>query len=245
MIKKLLTLITIATVLVSCQFTESMVLQEDGSGSLSISMDLKEMMAFGDLAKDSSMVKTDTVIRLKDVMREKKDSIATLSKAQQKRLKSIENFNFRTLIDPEKGEMFLDIFTDFKKVSDANDMMSAFEEAGNFFQTSGSDTTINTDPKSSGAIGVSYEFKKNTFKRDAFVKDKEVYQTQIDSMKSAEAFMSSMMYKLKYTFPRKILNSSREDARLTMDGKTIELEVSMLEYLKNPDLLDLEVELEK
>jgi len=244
MIKKLLSVFAIATVLVSCQFTETMVLQEDGSGTLSISMDLKEMMAFGNLTKDSSMVKTDTVIRLKDVMREKKDSIATLTKAQQKRLKSIENFNFRTLIDPEKGEMFFDIFTDFKKVSEANDMMSAFEEGGNFFQSSDSETTINTDPKSSGAIGVSYYFKKGKFTRDAYVKDKEVYQTQIDSMKSAEAFMSSMMYKLKYTFPRRIVKASMEDARLTMDGKTIEIEVSMLEYLKNPDLLDLEVELE-
>jgi hypothetical protein len=244
MIKKLLSLIAIVTLLVSCQFTETMVLQEDGSGTLSISMDLKEMMAFGDIANDSSMVKTDTIVRLKDMMREKKDSIAALPQAQQDRLKSIENFNFRTVIDPEEGAMFFDVFTDFKSVSEANDMMSAFEEGGNFFQSSGSDTTLNTDPKSSGAIGVSYLYDDGKFIRDAFIKNKEIYKTQIDSMKSAESFMSSMMYKLKYTFPRRIVKASKEDVRLTMDGKTIEIEVRMLDYLKNPDLLDLEVELE-
>jgi len=244
MIKKLLSVFAIATVLVSCQFTESMVLQEDGSGTMSINIDMKEMMAFGDLAKDSSMVKTDTIIRLKDVLREKKDSIATLPQDQQDRLKKIENFNFRTFMDPDKGEMFFDIFTNFKKVEEASELMSAFESAGDFMQSGSSDTSLNSDPDSGGSMAVSYEYKKNKFIRNAYIKDKDKHKIQLDSMKQAEGFMNSMVYKLKYTFPKKIVKSSIEDARFTMDGKTIEVEASFLEYLKNPDVLDLEVELE-
>ena len=63
-------------------------------------------------------------------------------------------------------------------------------------------------------------------------------------MKQAEGFMGTMVYKLKYTFPKKIVKSSIEDARFSLDGKTIEVESTFLEYLKNPDVLDLEVELE-
>ncbi len=244
MIKKLLSLITIATVLVSCQFTESMVLNEDGSGTMSINIDMKEMMAFGDPAKDSSMVKMDTVISMKQVLLEKKDSIATLSQDQQDRLKKIENFNFRTFMDPDEGAMFFDIFTNFKKVEEASELMSAFESAGDFMQSGSSDTSLNSDPDSGGSMAVSYEYKKNKFIRNAYIKDKAKHKTQLDSMKQAEGFMGSMVYKLKYTFPKKIVKSSIEDARFSLDGKTIEVESTFLEYLKNPDVLDLEVELE-
>ena len=57
--------------------------------------------------------------------------------------------------------------------------------------------------------------------------------------------MSGMTYKLKYTFPRKIKKSSVEDATYSLDGKTIEMERSFIDYIKNPDIMDLEVELEK
>ncbi|MEM7085533.1 MAG: hypothetical protein AAF489_05080 [Bacteroidota bacterium] len=244
MIKKLLSVFTIAVVLVSCQFTETMVLNEDGSGTLSVTVDMKEMMAFGDLANDSTMVKMDTVVRIKDVLLKKKDSIAKLSKDQQDRLKKIEDFNFRTFMDPDKGEMFFDIFTNFKKVEEASELMSAFESGGDFLQSTGSDTSIHSDPDSGGAMAVSYEYKKNKFVRNAYITDKAKHQMQMDSMKQAEGFMGSMIYKLKYTFPKRIVKSSIEDARFTMDGKTIEVESTFLEYLKNPDVLDLEVELE-
>lgn len=244
MIKKLFSVFAIAAVLVSCQFTETMVLNEDGSGTMSINVDMKEMMAFGDLAKDSTKVKVDTIIRMKDVLREKKDSIAALPKEQRDRLKKIENFNFRTLMDPDKGEMFFDIFTNFKKVEEASELMNAFESSGDFIQSTGSDTTINSEPDSGGSMAVSYEYKKNKFTRNAYIKDKAKHKIQMDSMKQAEGFMNSMVYKLKYTFPKRIVKSSIEDARYTMDGKTIEVETSFLEYLKNPDVLDLEVELE-
>ena len=36
-----------------------------------------------------------------------------------------------------------------------------------------------------------------------------------------------------------------EDAMYSADGKTIEFERSFVEYIKNPDVLDLEVKLEK
>jgi len=244
MIKKLLSVFAIAIVLVSCQFTETMVLNEDGSGTLSVSVDMKEMMAFGDLANDSTMVKMDTVIRMKDVLLEKKDSIATLPQEQQDRLKKIENFNFRTFMDPDKSEMFFDVFTNFKNVEEANELMNAFESGGNFLQAGGSDTAINSDPDSGGSMAVSFEYKKNKFTRNAYITDKTRHQMQMDSMKSSEGFMGTMVYKLKYTFPKRIVKSSIEDARFSMDGKTIEVETTFLEYLKNPDILDLEVELE-
>jgi hypothetical protein len=238
--------IVAALTLVSCQFTETMVMNEDGSGRMSLSIDLSEMMAIGgEMAQDSTLTKQDTIISFKQIFEEKKDSIARLSKAEQKRLKGMENYNIHMVSDPDENKMELDVFTDFKDVSEANDLMKGFEQSESYIP--GSDVS-NTENDSGGPepelMGVSYTFKKGVFKRDAFIKDEKRHKAQTDSMKQAEAFMSSMRYKLKYTFPRKIKSSSVEDATYSLDGKTIEIERSFLDYFKNPDVLDLEVELE-
>lgn len=221
-----------------------MVINEDGSGRMSISMDLSEMMAFsGEMMTDSTITKMDTIIPFKYILEEEKDSIAKLSIKEQKRLKELENYNIRLLTDPEINQMVIDIFTDFKDVSEANDLMKAFDETDEFIpgmNMEGEDSSGNETN-----VGVTYSYKRGIFKRDSYILDPEKYQVQMDSIKEVESFMSGMTYKLKYTFPHKIKKSSVEDATYSLDGKTLELERTFIEYLKNPDIMDLEVELEK
>jgi antirestriction protein len=233
-----------ALTIVSCQFTETMVLSEDGSGTISISMDLKEMMAFGGMLDDSTQVKMDTIISMREFLAEKQDSISSLSEAEQERLRKIENFSFRTFMDPETNEMYFDVYTDFSNIEEANELMSAFEGSGDFMQGLGNDTTVDSDRDSGGVMAVKFEFKNGKFTRNAYIKDPAKHKIQMDSISKAESFMSSMTYRLRYTFPRKIVKSSVEDAKFSMDGRTIEVQRTFMEYLKDPDVLDLEVELE-
>ena len=243
-VKKVIVLVVLGVSLVSCQFTETMILQEDGSGRMNLSADLSEMMAFGgEMASDSTFAKQDTVIAFKDLFEAKKDSIAQLPMDEQKRLKSMENYKLHLVTNPETSTMVVDVFTDFKNVSEANELMKGFEQSQSIMP--GSTSSNDTNEKEPEVIGVSYSFSKGKFKRDAYIKDKEAHQKQIDSLKNAEAFMSGISYKLKYTFPRKIKKASAEDATFSLDGKTLELEKGFVEYLKNPDVLDIEVELEK
>ncbi len=245
MYKKIIAVTALICSLVSCQFTETMVLQEDGSGRMSIKMDLSEMMAVSDeFAKDTTLVKTDTIISFKDVLREKKDSISKLPKKEQEQLKVMEAYNLHMISDPEAKKMLVDVFIDFKDVSEANDLMEGLEDSDQIFPDMGTNSSTEEEPEVNN-VAVIYSFKKGVFKRDAYIKDKELHKKQVDSLASVGAFISGINYKLKYTFPRKIKKSSSEDATYSLDGKTIELEKSFLEYLKNPDLLDLEVELEK
>jgi hypothetical protein len=102
----------------------------------------------------------------------------------------------------------------------------------------------NNKASESDAVGVAFSFKKGIFKRDAFIIDEKAHQELIDSLKGAASFMRGITYQLKYTFPTKVIKASAKDAKLSLDGKTIEIERSFLAYLKNPDILDLEVELE-
>lgn len=243
--KKIIALIVVSVALVSCQFTETLVLNEDGTGTMAISMDLSEMMAFsGEMAQDSTFAKQDTVVSFKDLLEEKKDSIAQLPMAEQKRLKAMENYKMRMVTDPETNKMVIDIFTDFKNVAEANDLMKGFEQSQNVIPgaTSNPEEDKGSEPE---VIGVSYTYAKGKFKRDAFIKDKVQHKAQVDSLKNAEAFMSGITYKVKYTFPKKIKKASVDDATFSLDGKTLELQRSFVEYIKNPDILDIEVELEK
>ncbi len=246
MLKKLLFLLALAFIIVSCQFTETLTINADGSGRMSMNIDMKEMMAMTQsMDMDSTMVKMDSTVAFKDLLKEKKDSIARLPKADQEKLKKLKDYKIRTVMNPETSDLFIDVFVDFKNIDEANNLMSSLNQASAIMPESpGGGTEIKSDP-SSDVLGVRYSYAKNVFSRDAYIKDKTAYKKQKDSLKSAEMFMNSMNYTLKYTFPKKIKSSSIEDASYSLDGKTIIVERSFMDYFKDPDILDLQIELEK
>jgi len=246
MLRKITALLVLTFTFVSCQFTETMTLNEDGSGRMTISMDLGEMMSMmGEMGKDSTMVKTDTIFSFKEMFEEKKDSISKLSAEEQQKLKALEDYSIRMNMDPEKNKMVIDFFNDFKDVSESNDLMRAFEEMDDIMPSMGADGNKKDEKGDDNNVAVKYSFKKGVFKRDAYIVDIEKHKTQVDSLASVESFMSAMTYRIKYTFPRKIKSASVDDAMYSADGKTIEFERSFIDYIKNPDVLDLEVKLEK
>ncbi|SRX54238.1 hypothetical protein [Aequorivita sp. CIP111184] len=243
--QKLLFLVALAFSASSCQFTETMVMNDDGSGTMTVEANLNEMMAFGGAAvTDSMKVKMDTIIYMKQFLEEKKDSISQLSAIEQAKLKKLENFNIHINMNSETSEMVYDISTKFKNITEANDILNGLEQASNLMPNADSNTEIKKEEDSPEIIGVNYSFKKGVFKRDAYIKDKIAHQQQIDSMKQAEAFMGGSNYTLNYTFPKKIKTISNPEATFSEDKKTVIVQAPFMEYFKNPDLLDLEVELE-
>lgn len=242
----MLTLFVAMLTLLSCQFTETMVMDEDGSGTLSVEVNLNEMMAFGgEMMADSVAVQMDTIISMKQFLEEKKDSIATLSKETQQKLKSMESYNIHMVMDSKAAVMVYDISTNFKNVNEADDIMNKIQQAGNIVPDPSATTEIKAEKDAPEIVGVRYSFKKGVFKRDAYIKDEALHQKEVDSLKQAEAFMAGSNYTLKYTFPKKIRKASNPDATFSLDGKTITVQQPFLAYFKNPDLLDLEVELEE
>lgn len=243
--KKLILLLGITSILASCQIRETMILNEDGSGKMSLSIDLNEMMAFSQATEaDSTRVNVDTIVRMKDVLVQKKDSIAQLTKENQEELKRLENFNFRSMVNYDTNEMLMDVFLDFKDISEADELMNAFQQSGAFMKGLGNEVDLEDDDDSSDVVAVKFQYKKGKFIRDAYIVDKEKHRVQMDSMKQAESFLKGMTYRLEYTFPNRIKSASIQDAKLSLDGKTIEIQRSFVEYMRNPDILDLEVELE-
>lgn len=242
MFQRLILLICLAIIGVGCQFSENLVLNEDGSGTMSVEVNMKEMMAFSNLAEaDSTVVKIDTLVQIKRFLEERKDSIAGLSLEEQTRLKKLENFNLRVKMDSETSEMFYNISTSFNNVKDANDIVNGLNQVNNVIPSLGDPSKENI---SVDVIGVTYSFNNKIFIRDAYIKDIKMHEQQLDSLVQAEGFLGSVGYALNYTFPKPIKRASDPEATISNDKKSITLKKSFVEYFKNPDILDLEVELE-
>ena len=243
---KLLALFTLGLLFWSCQFTETMVMNADGSGTMAVEVNLNEMMAFGGSAMgDSLKVKLDTIIYMKQFLEEKKDSISQLSQDEREKLRKMENFNFHIKMNSETAEMVYEVSTKFTHIREANDILNGLEQAGNLMPSPDSSSQTKEDGNSPEVIGVNYSFADGVFNRDAYIKDKTLHKKQVDSLKQTEAFMGGSNYTLKYTFPKKIKRTSNSDATFSGDGKTVIVQKSFIDYFKDPDLLDLEVELEQ
>lgn len=227
----------------SCNFTEEIFLEEDGSGKLSINFDGSELMEMAgeEMVKDGEKA-VDSLISFKDLLEEKRDSIAQLSPEEQAKLKRLEPFNMHMVMNPEEKVMKFDLFSEFGNVSEVNDAFNAFQGA----------SALNPDGnQQQGPMGmqdptteVNYSFSKNTFSRTSKILDEELFQKSIDSLQGAEMFLSGSTYTLKYHFPRRVKSANVEGATFSADGKTLFYEVGFLDLMKDPAVLDLEVELE-
>jgi len=245
MFKKLCLLFILSIVLVSCQFSETMIIHEDGTGRMSLTMDMSEMMEMMP-SSDTLEPKVDSVMSFKKIFEEKKDSIATLPKEEQERLKLLENYQMRVLVDPETNKMEYEIFTDFKSVAEANNLLEGLNASESLSASAMGNNSKSKDKKEQQQpTAVKFSYKNNVFKRDAYIKDPEAFAKMSDSLKSIEAFMEDAMYKVKYTFPKNIKSVSIKDAKISDDGKTVTFQKSFFAYMKNPDELDVEIILEE
>ena len=108
MVPKLLLFFSLLFITASCQFTETLVLNPDGSGTISVELNMNEMMAFAGSMGDSAIVKVDTTIYIKEYLNERKDSIYKLSEADQQigqpNIRLIRHLRITLVAPPDNGE---------------------------------------------------------------------------------------------------------------------------------------------
>ena len=225
----------------SCNFTEEIYINENGSGKMSINFDGSELMAMAgdEMAQEEAV---DSIMSFKDFLAEKKDSIAQLPLEEQEKLKKLEPFMLHIVMNPEEKKMKFDMYSDFKDITEMNDAFNTFQNAGTLDQ---SKSNGSLPAGGNSATKVEYSFKKRKFSRTATIMDKAKHQMALDSMSNAEMFLSSSTYTLKYHFPRKVKSANLEGATYSADGKTLIYEINFLDMMKDPTKLNVEVELER
>ncbi|OUS00516.1 hypothetical protein A9Q86_11155 [Flavobacteriales bacterium 33_180_T64] len=247
--KNFFTLIACALVLTSCQFSENIYINEDGSGEMEFSMDASEMMQMigemGEGSGNSDMDKAmDSTIVFKDFIRENQDSISKLPAEDQQKIKALEDFKMHMVMNPETKKMVFDLSTEFQNANELQDMFNAMNSFSNLQGKGGAASSPFSSMGSGSSTDVNYAFDGTTFKRSAKIIDKEQHQKDIDSLGDTTMMFGSSKYKINYHFPRPVKSFSKEGALYSEDRKVVTFEVGFLAVLKDPELLDFEVVLE-
>ncbi len=233
----------------SCQFSENLYLNEDGSGKIEFSFDASEIMQMaGDkMSEGIGEKEIDSTFTFKEILEEKKDSISKLPKAEQEKLKALEAFSVHMLMSEKEQKMNIDIFNSFKSVSDLHDMFTALNTVGDLKNGQKEEEDKN-NPFASMFSGenskLEYSFKNGVFKRTVKVFDKELQKQLKDSLGQAAMMLANSKYKLNYHFPKKVKSVSNDKALFSSDGKVVTIEYGLIEYLSDPEIMNLEVVLE-
>jgi hypothetical protein len=211
---------------------------------MSISFDGGEMMQMLPSIYSTQLNKAiDSTVVFKDLLRDKKDSISHLSAEEQAKLKRLEPCSLHIKVEPESGIIKFLMYTDFKDVSEVNEAFNAFQNASSVGPIAGGQSM--PENAANETTEVDYSFKKNKFKRETVILNKEMFKKSIDSLASAEMFLSSSTYTFKYHFPKRVKSTNIKEATFSMDGKTMIHKVNFLDMMKDPESLLIEVELEK
>ncbi|MBP0903240.1 hypothetical protein ACFSKN_14815 [Mariniflexile gromovii] len=239
--------LVISIVLTSCQFSENIYINADGSGKMEFSFDGSQLMQMaGDKMGESQEKAIDSTFSFKELFSSMKDSISKLSEEEQQKLKRLEPFNMHMVMDPKTSKMNFEMFTDFKNVNELQDMFKAMKSFGDLKgkEKAGAENNPFSSFGGDGTTELDYKYDGKTFKRTAKILDKEAHKQVTDSIGQMAMMFGSSTYKLNYHFPKPIKSVSNETAMFSADRKTVTVEYGFMDYIANPEALNLEVVLE-
>ncbi len=242
-ILKYLSIIIIIISIVSCQFTEKINLNNDGSGTYTLNMDMSAMMEAMQEMRDSTATENpeimDTIINFNDFLVEKKDSIAKLPKDEQEKLESLKDMKLRIATDESEGTFLMDFIFDFKNINELKDLQNKISKG----------SSINENKNEAAVVSptdVMFSFNGKKFERKVIEKklteeQKEAYKK---SLEQSSSYMNEMSYSLEYHFPKPIKSTTYKDAKFSGDRKTIYIETNLKTVTEDPKSLSFTVILE-
>lgn len=240
-----------ASFFTSCQFSENIYLNEDGSGKMEFSFDASELMQMAGekLTEGTGEKDMDSTFTFKEIFDKKRDSILQLPAEEQAKLKALEPFSVHMVMNEQQQKLNFEIFTDFKNANELQDMFKALNTVSDLNGKGEVGSNDPTNPFSSMGDGgnskLSYSFKNGVFKRSVKVIDKEVQKQIMDSLGQGAMMFASSKYKLNYHFPRKVKSVSNDKAMFSADGKIVIIEYDLMDYMANPEVMNLEIILEE
>ncbi|MFH6963767.1 hypothetical protein ACHRVK_15320 [Flavobacterium plurextorum] len=245
---KLLSFSFLLAFLTSCTFTESIYINDNGTGKFSVDMDGSALMEMagdqiGNQMGADAKKDIDSSFTFKQLFEEKKDSIAKLSPEVQKELKKLESFAVHTKMNSEKKQFLMTLSTDFKNVNELQDILQTANVLQKLEGGAGASPLGNGIGNNNSVLTYTYDAKK--FTRKAIIDPKKVAEVVKDSTGMSKMMFASSTYVVKYHFPKKIKKVSNPNALFSEDRKTITIQYPFTDYMENPDKLNFEVEFEK
>ena len=260
--KRIILLLFSLSMLTSCNFTEEITFNEDGSGEFIMSYDMSEVMKTlneemggGQDKEGKEKVKLDSVVYFKDMLIEKADSIATLPIEEQKQLKALETVVMKMRMDEANGVFDFGFGSSFTSLDELPNVLEKIEQAKQLnskdnAQYSKMDESAVAKASENMFEYVDFSYDGKTFSRTLkkdykqSAEDIEALDKEIAEMGEAKDMFGAMSYTLIYHFPKAVKSVTNKNAMVSEDGKTVTLKMNFIDMIKSPETMTLDVGLE-
>jgi hypothetical protein len=241
--KKYFYFVIVGTLLSNCQVSETIYLNEDGSGKIEV-VELRDEHSYMQIAganyfKEEKYV--DTSYAFSDVVLKYNDTFLKFTKPEQELFTTYNDVNVHVKKSSYDKEFRTVITQSFNKIEAVPDLYKT-EDYADDLENNYALTAEKHYYK------VSYGFDGTVFKRIVKITDVEGLEKasgRIDTLKTQVAkFNLVQTYTLNYHFPRKIKSVSNTDAKISTDKKSLSLQLLLTDTIQNPESTALVVVLE-
>lgn len=236
-------LLFLLVMVTSCQITETISINQDGSGTIEV-MKHREEHSYMQLAGENYSKETifkDTAYVFDAYIEKYNDNFIRYTEPEQKLFSKYKNVKVHSKLSAFEKEFWTVISQSFANVTEVPDLYKTEDYA--------------SDIKNNYALTaeehyyrVSYSFVGNKFKRIVEIMDADLLKKNFDQIEGLKKRFSKhdlvQTYLLDYRFPRKIKSVSNADAKVSEDRRSLKLQFLLSDCLQNPENTNLEVVLE-
>lgn len=227
----------------SCQVTETIHLNQDGTGKIEIN-ELRDEHSYMQLMGENyskEEVFRDTTYVFQDLIMKHSETFSRLPALEKAIFQKFGAVKVHVKKNSYEKEFRTTITQNFTKIEQVADLYKTEEYAD--------------DIENNYALvaeehyySVNYDFDGSVFKRIVKITDPVELKKQQDKIEGykmqVSKFKITQSYVLKYHFPREIKSVSNLNAKISEDGKSLELQFLIADCLVNPESTNLEVVLE-
>jgi calcineurin-like phosphoesterase family protein len=240
---KYISALIILFLLTSCQITETIQINPDGSGTIEV-VQLRNENSYMQLAGDQyahEEIFKDTSYVFQDYIKKYNETFLKYTPTEQQLFQKYSNVKVHIKQSSFEKEFRTVLSSNFNKVSEIPDLYKT-EDYANDIKYNYALTAENH------YFNIQYNFDGTVFKRLVSVTNPKELQKTKNQFKNADPKYKSLKltqsYILKYHFPKKIKSVSNEKANISADKKSLTLEFQLSDCLQNPEMTSFEVVLE-
>jgi hypothetical protein len=241
--KKAVLLLFGLSFLTSCEVTETLHINPDNSGTIEYDSHRNEN-SYMQIAKEEYSKETifqDTTYVFDEYINKYNANFIKYNPEEQELFNLFKNVKVHMKKSAFDKEYRTTISQDFKKVEDIADLTKTEHYADDIrhnYALTAEEHYYN----------IRFTFNGNQFNRIVTITDEALFKTEKEKMemykKQLANFKLVQSYVIKYYFPRKIKSVSNNNAIISSDKKSLELQFSLVDFLQNPVNTNLEVVLE-
>jgi hypothetical protein len=228
---------------ISCQVTETLQLNPDGSGTIEV-VNLRDEHSYMQIAKENYSkedIFKDTTYVFGDYIKKHQETFSRTPIADQKVFLTYSDVKVHRKASSYDKEFRATYTQNFHKVSDIVDL----SKTDHYLDDIKKNYALSAEEH---YYKVCYDYTGNRFNRIVTIIDTLEQKKEFDKIESLKAeykgYKLVQNYILNYHFPRKIQSVSNSLAKISNDHKSLSLQFPLSDCLQNPLSTNLEVILE-